>query len=172
MPTSATGSDRSRGFTLLELLIVVALIAVAASVTVLSMRDPAATRLEREAGRLAALLEAARAQSRAQGAEVRWRPRGEREVLPDAPGAAPSDFVFIGLPPDHDLPRRWLEPGVGVSLPDPRGVLLGPEPVIGAQRVLLFIGEQRMALVTDGLGPFRPETEATGMPAGANGGTR
>jgi len=160
MPTSATGSDAHRGFTLLELLIVVALIAVAASVTVLSMRDPAATRLEREAGRLAALLEAARAQSRAQGAEVRWRPVAEREtVAPDTTGARP-DFVFTGLPADHDLPRHWLEPGVGVSLSDPRGVLLGPEPVIGAQRVLLFIGEQRLALVTDGLGPFRPETES------------
>jgi len=161
MPTSATGSDADRGFTLLELLIVVALIAVAASVTVLSMRDPAATRLEREAGRLAALLEAARAQSRAQGAEVRWRPLGERETAPPGSGEARPDFVFTGLPSDHDLPRRWLEPGVGVSLPDPRGLLLGPEPVIGPQRVLLFIGEQRLALVTDGLGPFRPETGST-----------
>lgn len=167
MPTSATGSERRRGFTLLELLIVVALIAVAASVTVLSLRDPSATRLEREAGRLAALLEAARAQSRAQGAEVRWRPRGARETLPEVPGAPAPDFVFTGLPADHDLPRHWLEPGVGVSLTDPRGVLLGPEPVIGAQRVLLFIGEQRLALVTDGLGPFRPETESAEATSGA-----
>jgi general secretion pathway protein H len=167
MPTSATGSEADRGFTLLELLIVVALIAVAASVTVLSMRDPAATRLEREAGRLAALLEAARAQSRAQGAEVRWRPLAERETAATDTGGGRPDFVFTGLPLDHDLPRRWLEPGVGVTLTDPRGLLLGPEPVIGPQRVLLFIGEQRLALVTDGLGPFAPETEAAPQAAGA-----
>ena len=38
-----------RGFTLIELMIVVALIAIASAVVSLALRDPAATRLEREA---------------------------------------------------------------------------------------------------------------------------
>ncbi|HYK00068.1 MAG TPA: prepilin-type N-terminal cleavage/methylation domain-containing protein, partial [Burkholderiaceae bacterium] len=50
----------SRGFTLIELMIVMALIAVAVGVVTLSLRDPAAAQLDREAVRLAALLEAAR----------------------------------------------------------------------------------------------------------------
>uniref|UniRef100_UPI0017FC3268 pilus assembly FimT family protein n=1 Tax=Methylibium sp. TaxID=2067992 RepID=UPI0017FC3268 len=49
----------ARGFTIVELLIVVAVIAIASSVAVLALRDPSATRLEREAARLAALLESA-----------------------------------------------------------------------------------------------------------------
>ena len=53
-----------RGFTLIELMIVVALIAIAAGVVSLALRDPASTRLETEAARLSALLESARAESR------------------------------------------------------------------------------------------------------------
>jgi general secretion pathway protein H len=53
------------GFTLIELLLVVVLIAVASAVASLSLRDPAATRLDQEAARLVALLESARTEARA-----------------------------------------------------------------------------------------------------------
>jgi general secretion pathway protein H len=49
------------GFTLIELLVVVALIAIATASLSLALRDPAESQLRREADRLAALLEAARA---------------------------------------------------------------------------------------------------------------
>ena len=68
---------RQAGFTLIELLVVVALIAIASSVVSLAMRDPASTRLEHEAARLAALLESARAEARASGLAARWEPRAE-----------------------------------------------------------------------------------------------
>jgi general secretion pathway protein H len=35
-----------------------------------------------------------------------------------------------------------------------RAVRLGPEPLIGAQRIVLNLGDQRLVLATDGLGPF------------------
>jgi general secretion pathway protein H len=31
---------------------------------------------------------------------------------------------------------------------------LGPEPLIGAQRVVLRLSDQRLEVATDGLGPF------------------
>ncbi|MEQ1808012.1 MAG: prepilin-type N-terminal cleavage/methylation domain-containing protein, partial [Burkholderiaceae bacterium] len=68
-------THRARGFTLIELLIVVVLIAVASAVASLALRDPAATQLEHEAARLAALFEAARAEARASGIAVIWEPR-------------------------------------------------------------------------------------------------
>jgi general secretion pathway protein H len=37
---------------------------------------------------------------------------------------------------------------------------LGPEPLIGAQRVVLRLGDQRVELGTDGLGPFVVVDEA------------
>ena len=68
---------RSRGFTLLELLVVVMIIGIAASMTTLALRDGDASRLEEEGARLAALFESARARARAEGTEVLWQPKRE-----------------------------------------------------------------------------------------------
>jgi general secretion pathway protein H len=166
MPTSAPGSrgparGSGRGFTLLELLIVITLIAIASGVAVLALRDPNASRLEQEATRLASLFEAARAQARSVGREVRWVP-GAADREPQSP-----DFTFAGLPESSTLPVRWLSPGVQAEIADPRGVLLGPEPVIGAQRVRLRLDAQSLSIATDGLGPFVTVTEEVpGQPGG------
>jgi general secretion pathway protein H len=146
---------RPGGFTLLELMIVVALIAVATAVASLALRDPDTTRLEREGQRLAALFEAARAQSRALGVAALWVPGPA--VLPD--GSLVGDFHFEGMPASAELPVRWLDAGggdaVSVELPaQHRGIVLGPEPVIGAQRLVLHLADKRLVLSTDGLGPF------------------
>lgn len=137
---------RQAGFTLIELLVVITLIAIASSVVTLAMRDPAATRLEQEAARLAALLESARAESRAAGLQARWEPRGEQL---DVPG-----FRFIGFPEGARLPGQWLGDGVSAEVVGARAVVLGPEPMIGAQRIVLRLDDQRLVLATDGLGPF------------------
>jgi general secretion pathway protein H len=143
---------RARGFTLIELLVVVALIAIASATAVLALRDPSATRLEREAARLTALLEAARAEARASGVAVRWMPTSSVE-------GRSGGFRFTGLPERAALPTEWLNEGVsaevlGAPANAQGGALLGPEPVIGAQRILLRLESQRLTLVTDGLGPF------------------
>ena len=137
---------RQAGFTLIELLVVITLIAIASSVVTLAMRDPAATRLEQEAARLSALLESARAESRAAGLQARWEPRG---VQADMPG-----FRFIGFPEGAAWPGQWLGEGVSAEVLGARAVVLGPEPMIGAQRIVLRLDDQRLVLATDGLGPF------------------
>jgi general secretion pathway protein H len=145
---------RQAGFTLIELLVVVALIAIASGVVSLAMRDPASTRLEQEAARLAALLESARAEARASGLAARWEPRAEQA---DTPG-----FRFIGLPESSELPSRWLGEGVSAEVVGARAVVLGPEPLIGRQRIVLRLDAQRLTLATDGLGPFAvADSEAT-----------
>ena len=141
---------RQNGFTLIELMVVVVLIAIASAVTSLALRDPAATRLEHEAARLVALLESARTEARASGLPASWEPRSGVEGV--------SGFRFIGLPPTSDLPTHWLTEGVTADVTanatDARAVLLGPEPLIGAQRIVLRLNEQTLTLTTDGLGPF------------------
>jgi general secretion pathway protein H len=148
--TSVPGSElrrQRRGFTLIELMVVIAIIAIGAGVVSLALRDPAASRLEQEAARLSALLESARAQARASGLAVRW----ELAVPGNSDGA---QFRFVGLPPSAAMPTHWLNDGVSAEVIGARAVALGPEPIIGAQRIVLRLDERRLALATDGLGPF------------------
>lgn len=135
-----------RGFTLIELMVVMALVAIAAGVMSLAVRDPSATQLEHEAARLSALLESARTEARGSGLAVYWEPRGSE--------SSGQDFRFLGLPSDSTLPVRWLQPGVSASVIGSRAIVLGPEAVIGAQRITLALDDRRLTLATDGIGPF------------------
>ena len=138
MRTSAAGT---KGLTLLELLVVVAIMALATAGVGFALRDSSQAQLEREAQRLAILLETARAQSRMTAIPVRWQP-------------TPSGFSFEGLS-SPALPTHWLSPDVRVA--SQAGVLLGPEPIIGAQRIrLLSIAqpERSLSVATDGVRPF------------------
>ena len=138
---------------MLELLVVLAIVAMATAGVTMAMRDTAQTALEREAQRLAVLFESARAQSRASGAAVYWHTTAD-------------GFRFEGLLPGA-LPDRWLAEGTMV-----RGssrVQLGPEPIIGPQAVDLVRVSQSsgqpdrvLRVTTDGLRPF--VVQAPGQP--------
>ena len=65
------------------------------------------------------------------------------------------------MPPSSELPSHWLNAGVSAAVPGARAVPLGPEPLIGAQRIVLRLDEQSLTLETDGLGPFVVSVEAT-----------
>jgi general secretion pathway protein H len=140
-PRSLPSRSRGVGFTLIELLVVVAIIAIASAGVSFALRDSADTQLEREAQRLAALLESARAQSRTSGRPVRWR-------------AVADGFRFDGLAPDA-LPQQWLQSTTEVH--GPGLLLLGPEPIIGPQQVVLgsaALPGRSLRISTDGLRPF------------------
>ncbi len=127
-------------------MIVTALIAVTVGMATLALRDADANRLEEEGARLAALFEGARARARVEGTEVLWQPVRE-------PGK-PAVFRFVGIPPEAGLPGGWLDERTEAEIIGAPALRLGPEPVIGAQRVVLRIGERQLVLATDGMGPF------------------
>ena len=146
---------RTRGFTLIELLVVIAIVAIASGVASLALRDGDAARLDEEAVRLVALLEGARAEARASGLAARWEPA--------APGGEVAEgFRFAGLPTNDAMPTHWLNDGVSAEVLGARAVLLGPEPLIGAQRIRLKLARRSVLIATDGLAPFAVTGEETG----------
>ena len=117
-----------------------------------SLRDTSQTLLERDAERLAALLESARARSRSSGVPVVWRP-----VVDTLSSGAPVAFVFEGLPP-QTLPAAWLSPQTQVAA---NSLLrLGPDPIIGPQSVMLSGPNFRLWVSTDGIQPFQVKRAA------------
>jgi general secretion pathway protein H len=147
MQTLATGNkENSNGFTILELLIVVFLLAVATVAVSLSLRDSSETALEHEANRLAVLLENGRAQARANGSPVVWH----TEIIDGT-----QNFIFDGLRTEN-LPKTWLNKNTRVT-PN-TFITLGPEPLIPSQSVEisnLLLPGRKLWIFTDGLRPFK-----------------
>ena len=151
--TALRRASGAAGFTLIEVIVVMALIAIATSLVALALRDGTQSRLDEEGARLSALLESARAEARASGITVRWAPA-------DAAATDGAHFRFIGLPQSAAMPTRWLGEGVSAEIIGARALLLGPEPVLPAQRVVLHLDDRRLVLASDGLAPFGPALDA------------
>lgn len=133
-----------RGFTLLELLVVLAIIGVAAGGIMLGLRDNQETQLYKQAEQVAAVLEIGRAQSRARGLAAEFAVNEEGFMVKD-PGVAIDEKKLT----------PWLAKGIVVagSLP----VRLGPEPILPAQTIVLSLGDHSLRIGTQGLKPFAIE---------------
>ena len=158
--------QRQRGLTLLELLVVLAIIGLTLAGVSLSLRDNRQTQLEREAQRLIALLEAARVQSRTSGMALIWEPTAEGFVIRPAQALPPAAQAIA--------PRRetWLQAETQASvntaapvagnITPAQLVVLGPEPILAPVRITLQVAQgsstqpsPALNVGTDGLRPFQ-----------------
>ncbi len=149
--------QRQQGLTLLELMVVLLIIGLATAGVALALRDSTQTQLEREAQRLIAKLEAARAQSRTSGQTLVWQP-------------TTKGFVVTTLPHAPNLPLQqdtWLQVGTQATVTVPldaanAGVVLGPEPILSPIQIVLRANaapsqasaQSTLRIGTDGLRPF------------------
>ena len=144
---------RQRGLTLLELLMVLAIIAISSAGVALAMRDNSQTQLGREAQRLIAKLEAARVQSRAQGLPLVWRATTSGFVI-ETPVIG-SGFVAQS--------EDWLSADISIGMyAGIKTITLGPEPIIPPATITLSKASgqssgakpMNLRIGTDGLQPF------------------
>ena len=171
--------QRQHGLTLLELLVVLTIIGFGLAGVSLSLRDSSQTQLEREAQRLVAVLEAARAQSRTSGMALIWQPTTEGFVI--RPAFAPNQALSNTRPASatdstaSSIATRtetWLTTGtqaaISTAAPPTNNttpanlVVLGPEPILAPARITLSVATSNnakpaptLSLGTDGLRPFQ-----------------
>jgi len=148
-----------RGFTLLELLVVLFIVALAAGAVSLALRDGPNQQLEREAQRLVAWLEAGRALSRASGSALHWQSTATGFEFLGAATAGGQAALVGQIGPGDSLvgPKNWLHPGVQAQVLRPAqapSLLLGPEPIIAAQTLSLRLGEHEIRIGSNGASPF------------------
>lgn len=118
-----------RGFTLLELMLVLAIVGIAVVGVVRSLPDGAARELTQDGDRLAAILNAARAQARTQGIHIVLRLEGDAAALPS------SDFLSSDLPASDLRPSAlWFKAQLApvwaarLAVPQAGENQQGPEP--------------------------------------------
>jgi len=148
--------QRQRGLTLLELLVVLAIIGFAMAGVSLSLRDNSQTQLEREAQRLVAILEAARAQSRTSGVAVIWQPTPEGFAIRSPLATRTEAWLTVGT--QAVVSTAALSPNATTA----NGVVLGPEPILAPVRITLNVTSANapqsaptLRIGTDGLQPFK-----------------
>ena len=132
------------GFTLIELMVVLLVLALSSSLVVMGMRDTSQQTLEREADRLINVLEAARAQARGNGTALVWQS--------DERGYAISALTS----PELQQPfQPWYTPG---TRSEPSSWVISAEPVQSAVRLTLLMESApnaRLSVATDGAASFK-----------------
>jgi general secretion pathway protein H len=142
------------GFTLVEVLVVVVIIALLASLVAVKLAPDTRQSLREEALRLAALLAHARDEAIVTGAPLAWQ-RTERgyRFLHRTP-----DRTWAAVDRDPSLRAREFPPGVGVAAIEtapaaaPSLIVLAPTGLSEPFRITLGLGEHRVRVSSDGAG--------------------
>jgi len=132
------------GFTLIELMVVLLVLALSSSLVVMGTRDTSQQTLEREADRLINILEAARAQARSNSTALLWQS--------DARGYSISALTN---PEIQQAFHTWYLPG---TRSEPSSWVISAEPVQSAARLTLLIEgapTARLSVATDGAASFK-----------------
>jgi len=160
---AAPQTRRDAGFTLIELMVVIAIIAIATAGVSLAAFPRADQPLARDARRLAQLFELAQAEARAGGRPILWQadetgyrftrrpawtPRNAQAAVTESPQA--DEFRD-----DESLrPRKWEAGRVQASVEPAQGATFTSEWIAPPMRVELRDDFQRIAVMRDAAGRY------------------
>lgn len=141
-----------RGFTLIEVMVVLAVMAMAAGMVALAWPADPQRALQRDAERVAAVLQAQRVLSRATG-QARWWQLQAGALLVYAEGSGPQPVLQLA---PQDARVRWATALQGQRFQ------LGPEPIVPPQTLQLWREgtsadtalQGAVWVATDGVRPF------------------
>lgn len=159
MPTSAPGNSE-RGFTLVEVLVVLVIVAIAASMVSLSV-GRGENRLRGDAHRLADAFAVAQSEARSDGRAIRWLPSGqgwsfERQGRP--PGMSAEEDIAVPadtMERDEVLrPQAWSTGPVDLRLEPDRPLVFNTEWVAAPITLTLRAGDARVILQRDAAGRY------------------
>ncbi len=154
---------RAPGFTLVEVLVVIVIIGLLASLVAVNLAPDARQVLREEGARLAALLAHARDEAITTGVPLAWQgTEGGYRFLERAP-----DRTWRPIARDAALRPRELPAGIRLATLDAatptRGgeslIVLAPTGMAEPFQVTLVLGEHRVSVVSDGVGA--PSLEAS-----------
>ena len=163
MRTSARGNEvvpvrrrgRQRGFTLLEMMVVLLIAGLLLAVVGLAPTRNRTTDLSEEAQRLAEMFESALDEAQVRSAEIAWQPvgGGYRFLVRAANGNwQPLADSVLGA-------HRWQAEVTGVSIRYADGaavqrVVFGDESIDAPVTVTLYSGDTRVRVISTGIGSF------------------
>lgn len=159
MPTSVPGNSE-RGFTLVEVLVVLVIVAIAASMVSLSV-GRGDNRLRADAERLADAFTVAQSEARSDGRPIRWVADGQGwsfERRGRAPGPTAQDDIPVPadrLDTDEVLrPQVWSAGPVQWRLDPDRPLIFNTEWVAAPMTLTLSAADARVTLQRDAAGRY------------------
>lgn len=159
MPTSVPGNSE-RGFTLVEVLVVLVIVAIAASMVSLSV-GRGENRLRSDAQRLADAFTVAQSEARSDGRPIRWLASGqgwsfERQGrLPGLSAEEDRPLPLDTLARDEVLrPQAWSTAPVELRLDPDRPLVFNTEWVAAPITLTLSAGDSRVTLLRDAAGRY------------------
>ncbi|KAF0866341.1 type II secretion system minor pseudopilin GspH [Pseudomonas sp. LD120] len=146
-------TDTQRGFTLIELMVVLVIIGIASAAVGLSIKPDPLRSLRQDAERLVQLLRVAQAEARADGRPISWHTtaKGFAFSRRDDSGTGLDDFRH-----DPQLrPRQWHTPSLQVRITPKQRLVLNAEWINPPLQVVLSDGQHRLSVERSAAGQLR-----------------